>query len=336
MKKYGVLLVNLGTPDDTSVKSVRRYLKEFLLDPRVIDLPSIFRYLLVYGIILPFRPKRSAKAYEKIWTKKGSPLRTHSEDLLKCIQKELGESYEVALGMRYGKPSIASAVQQIKGVDKIMILPLFPQYASASTGSAVEEALSVISSQWNIPGLTVINQFYESPYFIDPMSLNIQAALNDKDSFLLLSYHGLPVRHLEKSNCQTKCDKIAACPAVSIKNEFCYRAQCYATSRAIAKNLNLKETQFQTSFQSRLGRTPWIHPYTDEILSKLKERGVKKLVVACPAFVADCLETTEEIGIALRAKWLGLGGETFSLVPCVNSDEAWVNGLSAMIKQHAV
>ena len=332
MKKIGVLLINLGTPDDTSVKSVRRYLKEFLLDPRVIDLAATLRYMLVYGTILPFRPKKSAKAYEKIWTKKGSPLRTHSEDLARCIQKELGEPYQVVLAMRYGNPSIPIAIEQLKGVDKIIILPLFPQYASASTGSAIEKALSIISKQWNIPDITVISQFYESPYFIDSMSLKIQPHLKDKDAFLLMSYHGLPERHLDKSHCQSKCDKREACPAISTQNQFCYRAQCYTTSLGIAEKLNLEKTQFQTSFQSRLGRTPWIQPYTDEILSKLKERGIKKLVLACPAFVADCLETIEEVGMALRDNWLALGGDSFTLVPCLNSDMEWVEGLSAMIR----
>lgn len=333
MAKTGVLLINLGTPDDTSVKSVRRYLREFLNDPRVIDIPAVPRMLLVNGIIAPFRARQSAKAYQTIWQTEGSPLLIHSQTLAQKVQIQLGDAFQVVLGMRYGNPSIANAVTQLKNCQDIVILPLFPQYASAATGSASQAALGDISKQWNIPNIKVINHFYRHPEFIQAVAAKIaehtQTTPIDK---LLLSYHGLPERHIVKSHCTTQCDKASACPGMTDSNAYCYRAQCYETARLIANTLSLNENQYCVSFQSRLGRIPWIKPYTDILLKDLYQQGIRTLAVACPSFVADCLETLEEVGIRLKTQWQNLGGKQLILVPCLNSDDRFVACISSMIQ----
>lgn len=341
--KTGVLLINLGTPDDTSLSSIRRYLREFLLDPRVIDLPTIPRYLLVNGLIVPFRSPKTAKAYQKIWQENGSPLRIHSQALADKARSLLGDNHQVELAMRYGNPSIQNAVTKLNHCQKIIILPLFPQYSSAATGSAIEKAMSELGKQWNIPSINIIDQFYAHPDFIRALASSIKpyidsaadANSNTKtDKFLLLSYHGLPERHIDKSNCKASCSRIKPCPAMSTQNHFCYRAQCFATSKLLANQLGLNSDQYKTTFQSRLGKLPWIQPYTDDVLPKLIQRDIKKLVVACPAFTADCLETLEEIGMEAKKQWLELGGESFELVPCLNSADQWVSCVANFIKQN--
>jgi ferrochelatase len=333
--KTGVLLINLGTPDDTKLSSIRRYLREFLLDPRVIDLPLFFRYLLVYGAILPFRPFKAAKAYQKIWQKEGSPLRVHTLALADKVSEALGKSYHVEAAMRYGKPSIVSALKNFADCKEMIVLPLFPQYSSAATGSAIAKTLMELSKQWNLPKIKVIDQFYARNEFIHPLAALIKPYISNADTFLLLSYHGLPERHLDKSLCQAPCQRREACPLVDSKNYFCYRAHCYETSRLLAETLELPADRYMTAFQSRLGRIPWIKPYTDDILPKLYATGIKKLVVACPAFTADCLETLEEIGMQAKEQWMALGGESFQLIPCLNADPLWVKGVVAMIKELA-
>ena len=331
--KTGVLLVNLGTPDDTRVSSIRRYLHEFLLDRRVIDLPKLWRYLLVYGAILPFRPFKTAKAYRKIWQAKGSPLRLHSQALTEKVQLALGDDFQLELAMRYGQPSIQKSLEQLKHCGQIIVLPLFPQYSSAATGSAIEKVLREVKGRWNLPRLSIIDSFYNRVAFTAPLARLIAPYMQDKDAFLLLSYHGLPERHLDKSDCQATCDRRGSCPNMTDQNYFCYRAQCYQTSRAVAHALSLSPTRYMSTFQSRLGRIPWIKPYTDQVLIELRERGVKDLVIACPAFVADCLETLEEIGIQARQQWLDLGGRHFSLVPCVNDQDDWAEGVAGLIRE---
>ena len=328
----GVLLINLGTPDDTKVSSIRRYLREFLLDPRVIDLPAFFRYLLVYGAILPFRPFKTANAYKKIWQVNGSPLRIHTEEVATKTEKLLGSKYQVKAAMRYGNPSIDKALKEVRHCEKIIVLPLFPQYSSAATGSAIAKTFSVLSQQWNLPAVQVIDQFYARKEFILPLAKTIKPYISNPETFLLFSYHGLPERHLDKSNCTSPCQRKEACLLVSKTNYFCYRAQCYLTSKLLAENLLLDSSRHTTAFQSRLGKTPWIKPYTDEVLPKLYKNGIKNLVVACPAFIADCLETIEEIGMQARDQWLSLGGDSFELVPCLNSCNDWVHGVSQIIQ----
>ena len=332
MADTGILLINLGTPNDCTVKATRAYLKPFLLDPRVIDLPLLARWLLIRGIILPLRPRKSAKAYQKIWQKDGSPLLIHTQALAEKLQAELCDNYKVAFGMRYGDPSIAHALTQLKGLEKIIVLPLFPQYSSAATGSALEAFYRASLKDWNIPSIKTIHQFYQDPGFIESYARNIRQYYQPgPDKMLLLSYHGLPQRHIEKSECKAQCDKQGSCPKMNQDNAFCYRAQCYATSRAIAKALKLKEDDYRVSFQSRLGKIPWIVPYTDHILKDLRKEGIKHLCVACPSFVADCLETLEEINLELREDWQAQGGTSFSMVPCLNSDDYWVEALAKML-----
>lgn len=332
MKKTGILLINLGTPDHCDRKSVYRYLTEFLNDPRVIDLPAIFRWILVNVLIVPFRSGKAAKAYKQIWTEAGSPLLVHSKALQIALQHKLGAQYQVALGMRYGNPSIESALATLENCHTIHVIPLFPQYSSAATGSAIEKTLNLISKQWNIPALHVWRDFYDHPAFVLASADLIKQTMSKHAvDVVLFSYHGLPERHISKSACLAACDHEQACPAIEFKNQYCYRAQCYATTRAIAAAVGLTEQQYRVAFQSRLGRTPWIKPYTDLMLPELIQQGVKNIAVVCPSFVADCLETLEEVNIRLREQWRLLGGESFHYVPCPNDHPVWVDGLAGIL-----
>lgn len=332
MKKIGILLINLGTPDNCDTQSVRRYLKEFLNDPRVIDIPSPARWLLLNAVILPFRPKKSAKAYQKIWLPSGSPLLTNGYALKKALADQLGKNYQVDIGMRYGNPSIASALENLKNCNRLIILPLFPQYSSAATGSALEKCLSLISQNWNIPEIKAINSFYNHTGFISAYAEIIKQHLGKQEiDLLLFSYHGLPERHISKSACLANCTYVDACPASNTNNQYCYRAQCYATSHALASTIGLTSDKYATSFQSRLGRTPWIKPYTDELFSELRQKNITNIAVVSPSFVADCLETLEEINIRAREQWHALGGKTFISIPCLNSEPLWVDALVNMI-----
>jgi ferrochelatase len=320
--KHGILLVNIGTPNAPDKASVRRYLAQFLADKRVIDLPAILRFSLLYGVILPTRPARAAHAYQAIWTKEGSPLLKYSQQLCQKLALHLGKNTQVALGMRYGAPSIDEALQQLKDCEQITVLPLYPQYSSAATGSTIEYVLKCLASKDMFPSLHIIRDFYQHPKYIAAQAAKIKPFLND-ENYVLFSYHGLPERALQKIGCNRVCTNI--CPPKTAKNQACYRAQCLETSAQLANALNLKA--YSTSFQSRLGRTPWIKPYTDEVLIDLRSQGVKRLVIACPSFVTDCLETLEEIGMRANEQWMALGGEAFTLVPCMNDDESWVEAI---------
>lgn len=328
--KHAILLINLGTPQAPVKKHVRAFLKEFLSDKRVIDLPSIIRYCLLYGIILPFRTGKTTHAYQTVWTENGSPLMQHSVNLTNKLQARLGSDYEVALGMRYGKPSITSALNQLKSCDKITIIPLYPQYSSAASGSSIEAALTKLAKQLTLPSLVVLRDFHRDDSYIQAQAALIKPYLANHDH-LLLSYHGLPERHLEQGGCQPLCK--APCPSTSLisTNQSCYRAQCYETSRLLAKSLDLSESNYTTSFQSRLGKTEWIKPYTDSILVTLIQQGVRRLAISCPSFVADCLETIEEIGMRAQEQWHELGGEQLTLIPCLNDNDQWVDALRSMI-----
>jgi ferrochelatase len=333
----GVLLIQLGTPDSTKISDVRRYLREFLSDPRVLDMPAPARALLLNAVILPFRPRRSAEQYEKIWTEEGSPLTIHTEALASRVQDLLGDGYRVAYGMRYQNPPIAEAVDRLvaEGCDRLVILPLFPQYASASTGSALEEALRVVGERWNTPDVVTIGSFYDDPGFVRSVAEVARPHLEEfRPDHTLFSYHGLPESQIRKSDptgawCLTSnscCDRIAA------SNRFCYRAQSYATTRAIATELALEPGSHSTAFQSRLAGQKWIEPYTDVVLTDLYQSGVRRLAVLTPSFTADCLETLEEIGIRLRAQWEEMGGEAFLAVPCVNAEPAWAEAVAELIR----
>ena len=318
---HGILLTNLGTPNSTSISDVSRYLREFLTDKRVINLPSLVRYLLVYGLIVPFRAKNSAHAYQLIWTEKGSPLRFHSEQLTTNLQKDMGSKYKITLGMRYGNPSIAQAINDLKDCESITVLPLFPQYSSAATGSSIEEILKVVATLEVIPSMTIIRDFYQHPAYITTKAQIIKTHFQEHDH-LLFSYHGIPERQIQNSGCKTVCSDI--CPPISTNNQGCYKAQCHQTSQLLATELKLSADQYSTSFQSRLGKIPWIKPYTDEVLIALAAKGIKNLTIACPSFIADCLETLEEIGIRAKEQWIKLGGEKFTIVPCLNDDANWI------------
>lgn len=332
MTKKGVLLINLGTPDYPDIKSVRRYLKEFLSDPRVIDLPSIMRWILVNAIILPFRPKQSAAAYQKVWLVQGSPLLVHMQHLKEALTVALGSGYQIEFGMRYGSPGIQQALAKLSHCADLYVLPLFPQYSSAATGSAVAKLMRILESRWNMPELIIKRDFYDDPGFISAYASVIKNNIKDKKiDLILFSYHGLPERHVRKSDCQAVCDHKNACPGMGADNRYCYRAQCFATSKLLADALALKVNEYQTSFQSRLGRTPWIKPYTDLLLPELIQQGIKNIAVVCPSFVCDCLETLEEIGIRAREQWRGLGGGELILIPCLNNDPVWVESLVKLI-----
>jgi ferrochelatase len=325
----GVLLINLGTPDSPSTKHVRSYLREFLSDPYVIDIHPVIRWLLLNFIILPTRPKKSAEAYRKIWhPKKGSPLLFHSVALAEHAQTLLGENYKVVLGKRYGKPTIKNAVAELRDCERIIVLPLFPQYSLAATETAIQKAMGYVTPHWHDTQITVIRDFYSEPTFIQAQAGLIQQAMQavpNEDRKIIFSYHGLPERQITKAcDCRKVCNMQQTCPAINLENRDCYRAQCYATSRALQHALQLNDDDCITSFQSRLGRIPWIKPYTDEVLTELAQQGIKHLVVACPSFVCDCLETLEEIGIRAKEQWLAEGGESLTLVPCVNDDANWV------------
>lgn len=320
----GLLLINLGTPAAPDTKAVRRYLSEFLSDSRVIDLPLPLRYLLLYAFILPFRPQISAKAYQSIWTAQGSPLLVNSQRLVEKLTEKLGSSCQVAFGMRYGEPSIAKALTSLSDCEEIIALPLYPQYSSAATGSSIEKLLSLISVQENHPTLTVIRDFYQHQGFIAAQADLIRPYLANHD-YLLLSYHGIPERHIKKAGCQSVCQD--SCPPISSMNQTCYKAQCQQTSNALAKALGLTKNQYSAAFQSRLGKTPWIKPYTDMVLPQLAKQGIKNLAVACPSFVADCLETLEEIGFQAKEQWQQLGGEQLTLIPCLNDSAPWIDAI---------
>lgn len=319
--RRGLLLINLGTPKSANIPAVRNYLRAFLTDKRVIDLPALLRYVLVYVFIVPLRAKRSARAYQAIWTEQGSPLLYHSQNLADQIQKEVGSAYQVTLGMRYGQPSIACALDRLKHCESISILPLYPQYSSAASGSSIEEALRIISLWDIIPSVTIVRDFFQHPAYIKAQAELVKTQLQEQEH-ILFSYHGIPERQI---GCKSVC--IEDCPTLTDKIQGCYKAQCHQSSRLLAKELQIPENQYSTAFQSRLGRTPWIKPYTDEVLTKLAAKGIKKLVIVCPSFVADCLETLEEIGIRAKQQWASLSGQQLIVVPSLNDHPLWIKAI---------
>ena len=333
----GVLLVNLGTPDAPTRAAVYRYLKEFLLDPRVIDINPIARNLLVRGIIAPFRSGKSAKAYQEVWTENGSPLKFYGERLSAQVQQILGEEYVVALGMRYQRPSIVSAIRHLQDnkVNRIVVFPLFPQYASATTGSVHEEVMRILAKAQSIPGLHLINGYATLPEMVRLYAANARQFPIDTYDHILFSYHGLPQRQLRKADEFNHClQQENCCQTLTPTNQFCYSAQCYATTRAIADELSLTADRYSVCFQSRLGRDPWTQPYTIRRIEALAKAGAKRLLVFCPAFTADCLETTVEIGEEYREEFLEKwGGEQLDLVPSLNDQPAWARVIADQIRQ---
>ncbi len=334
--KTGILIVNLGTPDAPTRPAVYRYLKEFLLDPRVIDINAVARNLLVRGIIAPFRSGQSAKAYRELWTENGSPLKYYGENLVAQVQQLLGNEYVVALAMRYQSPSIQSAIDQLMQakVDKIKVFSLFPQYASATVGSVHEEVMRVLSKQQIIPAVDFVSSYATWPAMIDIYAQNARQFDLKSYDHILFSYHGVPQRHLRKGDAFNHCLKSPdCCQTLTPTNQFCYSAQCYATTKAIAGQLDLKPEQYTVCFQSRLGRDPWTQPYTVRTIEALaKEKGAKRLLVFCPAFTADCLETTIEIGSEYKEDFEKWGGEHLDLVPSLNDSPAWAKAVASLMK----
>lgn len=335
--KTGVLLINLGTPDSPAPSDVRKYLLEFLTDGRVIDYSWLPRNLLVRGVIVPFRYRSSARLYSEIWDKeRGSPLMYHTEDLVKKVRQALPGNYIVEFAMRYRNPSIRSSLERLReqGVSEIVVLPLFPQYASSSTGTAIEEVMDVISGWQGMPYIRIISSFYDNERFIDAFEQNIRKCVPSDFDHIIFSYHGLPERHLKKSDISgTHClaEGYSCCNEICMANSTCYRAHCYKTTALLASKLGLKTQDFTMSFQSRLGRDPWIRPYTTDVVAELAGKGVKRLLVACPAFVADCLETVHEIGVELRESFIEMGGEDLVLVESLNDSDQWVSAVKELI-----
>ena len=330
--KTGVLLVNLGSPDSTDVKDVRKYLDEFLMDERVIDLPYILRALLVKGIILRTRPKRSARAYAKIWQADGSPLISISRKLKDLIQARVTNPIE--LGMRYGNPSIESGIDALltknDALERIYLIPLYPHYALASFETVVEKVRSVLAAKKANVKLEIHPPFYNEPEYIDALATEIHSHAQNRFDYYLFSYHGIPYRHLRKcdptgSHCTKTRD---CCENPSIAHATCYRHQIKTTTALVAAKLGLQEKQYGIAYQSRLKGDSWLQPYTDEVLAQLPAQGVKKLAVICPAFVSDCLETLEEIAMEGKKTFLENGGQEFLQIPCLNTSEKWVKTLS--------
>lgn len=335
MSKQGVLLINLGSPDSPSVPDVRKYLREFLMDPCVLDVPWPLRAMIVYGFILPFRPKHSAAAYRQIWTTEGSPLVVTSRNVQRELQRLLGDEYAVELAMRYQSPSIASAITslQTQGVTNVLVIPLFPHYAMSSYGTAVARAQKLAAKLAPQMQLAIAKPYFAEPGYIQALTASASEFLQKDYDHLIFSFHGLPERHLLKadptgSHCLGSDD---CCERHSPAHQTCYRSQCYSTVRAFTKMAGILPEKVSVAFQSRLGRDPWLKPYADFEFKRLGNSGVKKLLVICPAFVSDCLETLEEVAMRGRDTFLQSGGEEFTLIPCLNEHPQWLCALENMV-----
>ncbi|MEO5830349.1 MAG: ferrochelatase [Rhodanobacter sp.] len=319
----GVLLVNLGTPTAPTAQAVRPYLAEFLADPRVIEYPRWLWWLILHGVILRFRPKRSAHAYGKIWAERGSPLRFGSEALATGLQAEIMRQrpqapVKVVLAMRYGQPAVSQTIEQLQreGVRRLLVLPLYPQYSGTSTGSVLDAVAETIKKMRWPPELRIVNDYHDEPTYIEALAQSIESwwATNGRGDKLLLSFHGIPERYLHEGD-----------------PYFC---QCHATARLLRERLQLSEQQMVVSFQSRVGRERWLHPYTDAVVRQLATDGVRKLDVVCPGFAVDCLETLEEIAMQNRDFFVGAGGETLRYIPALNDSAGQVSGLAALVLRH--
>jgi ferrochelatase len=332
MNRRAILLVNLGSPDSTSVPHVRSFLREFLMDGRVLDAPYPVRWGIVHLAILPRRPAQSAEAYEKIWTPAGSPLVVISRKVQAALQKRL--PVRVELAMRYQNPSILHAIDKLReeGVQEVLLIPLFPHYAMSSYETAVERVKEVIADIAPEMSLAVVPPYYDDPDYIQALVAGAADYLRQGYDHLLFSFHGIPERHLRKAD-PTKCHCLVAkdcCSQAGPAQETCYRSHCFKTAQAFVKAAGIPAGQYSISFQSRLGRDPWLKPYTDHVLADLGRAGVKKLLVMCPAFVSDCLETIEEIGLRGRDTFRAAGGGELTLIPSLNDHPRWLETLEKM------
>lgn len=327
----GILLINLGSPDSSSTKDVRKYLDEFLMDERVLDMPYWKRFLLVKGIILNTRPKKSASAYKKIWWKEGSPLEVISERFTKKLRKKT--KLPIALGMRYGSMSMEKAIAELnqQGVSEILMIPLYPHFAMSSYETVKVKAHEILAKKYPALKLESYPVFYNEPNYIKAMVANIKNHLQSVDyDHILFSYHGLPERHIKladptKSHCKLNGQ---CCNTPSEAHKTCYRHQCFETTKEIIKLLDMEEKTYSNSFQSRLLKDPWLKPYTDLEFIQLPKEGIKKLIVITPAFVTDCLETLEEIAMEGKRQFIEAGGESYKHIPCMNDNDDWIDVVS--------
>jgi len=331
----GVLLVNLGTPDGPSTPQVRKYLREFLMDGRVIDIPYWSRWLLVNLVIAPFRAPKSAKIYSQLWEERGSPLFFYGVDVAALLQEKLGPKYVVKLGMRYQSPSINIGLEELRDakVNKIIIVPMFPQYASASTGSVIERVMDLVKTWQTIPEIRFVTKFFENELFIKAFAENGGKYL-EKEQYdhILFSYHGIPERQILKASQSNYCqlnDK--CCSSYNKSNQRCYRAQCFETSRLLASELQIPVENYTVAFQSRLGKSPWIRPYSDQVIAEWPKKGIKRVLVFSPSFIADCLETTIEGGEEFKEIFEEAGGKKWQLVESLNDSQKWVECLENMV-----
>ncbi|WP_421941109.1 ferrochelatase [Pedobacter sp.] len=337
MSKKGILLVNLGTPDSPSVPDVKKYLDQFLMDERVIDIPKLNRTLLVKGAIVPFRSPKTAKLYTEIWDEQtGSPLLYYSVLQARMLQDKLGDGYQVELAMRYQNPSIESGLAKLKAalVESIQVIPLFPQYASASTGSVMQLVMELVSKWPTVPPISFVNSFHDNELMIRVFADNARKHQVESFDHVLFSFHGLPERQLLKcDHTGSYCLKTAdCCQTLNDTNKFCYSAQGHDTARLIAKELGLAKENYTVCFQSRLGKEPWVQPYTTDVLKRLAAEGKKRLLVFSPAFVADCLETLYEITVEYHEEFRTLGGEHVQLVESLNDNPLFIDALAGMVK----
>jgi protoporphyrin/coproporphyrin ferrochelatase len=334
--KIGVLIVNLGTPDSPSVPDVATYLREFLMDGRVIDVPFLQRWALINLIIVPTRAPQSAKAFQELWHIAGgsSPLKTHGLRSAELLQQALGNDYQVELAMRYQNPSLKSVLLKFKdkGFQKLVIIPLYPQYASASTGSTIEKVMEETKAWQVIPSLKIVSQFFEHPLFIKAFAeLGRKYMSQGSYDHYLFSYHGLPERQILKASSDNYCRLGDCCSTYHAKNKYCYRAQCFETTRLLAKELGIRDESYTVCFQSRLGKEPWIRPYTDAVIGQLTQKGIKNVLVFSPAFVADCLETTIEISVEYKKLFEVQGGQRWQLVESLNTHPVWIECLKQLV-----
>src|SRR5690606_28745452 len=331
-RKTAVLLINLGTPDSPSVSDVRSYLSQFLNDPRVIDIPWLLRKILVNLVIVPFRAPKSAKVYRQLWTENGSPLLYYGKKIVALLQRELPPEFTVYLAMRYKNPSIPDVLETIRreNYDRIIVLTLFPQYASASTGSALEEVMQVLRKWWVIPEVDFVSQYYDHPRYIGAFVDRARKYRIEDYDHVLFSYHGLPERQVDKVHLTGSCVDLKCTTEINEENRYCYRASCYATTRLIASALGIPEDRYTVCFQSRLDEK-WLTPFSDKVVIQCAQRGMKNILVFSPAFTADCLETVVEIGIEYQHLFEAHGGEKVQLVESLNDHPLWIECLKDLI-----
>ncbi len=336
--KRGIVLINLGSPDSTDVKDVSRYLHEFLMDERVIDKGIVVRTLLVKGLIVPFRAAKSAEAYKTIWWKEGSPLVVLTKKSQQEVQKFFDEPVEIA--MRYGNPSPQTAyenlLQQVKNLEEVIIFPLYPHYAMSSYETAVEYMYEVHKKNNYSFKLKVVKPYYNDALYIDALAASMQPYLKNDFDKILFSYHGIPGRHLRKSDTTgTHCLKVNdCCNVASPAHTTCYRHQVFETTKLVTQRLNIPADKYEISFQSRLGKG-WLQPFTDKRLEEMPNEGIKKLLILCPAFVSDCLETLEEVAERGKESFMQAGGESYTMIPCMNTNVEWVNAVVEMLRSEA-